>query len=235
MSKGKLFLIPTPISVLSADSMASYHAPYIAEINHYIVEEIKTARRYIKKVMKDKNIDECTFTLLDKHDHYKADTSYQSLIGEGHNIGIMSEAGTPCIADPGHTIVMWAQQHDIEIVPLIGPSAIIMALMASGLQGQSFSFNGYLPIPNHEKKEVLHHIISQIQRYGYTQLLIETPYRNNSLLDFLIQNIPQDLALCLAQDVTGSEQYIKTKRISEWRKSKTDLKKVPTIFIIGKL
>ncbi len=235
MSKGKLFLIPTPISEKSSQDLASYHTPYIEKINHYIVEEIKSARRYIKRINKLKNIDDCHFTIFDKHNNYSTDGKYQQWLIEGKDVALMSEAGTPCIADPGHTIVWWAQQNDIQVIPLTGFSSIIMALMASGQQGQYFSFHGYLPIQLDEKKIKIQHIISQIQKIGYTQIFIETPHRNNSILNYFIQNIPQNFLLTIAQDISGKDEYIRTQRISDWKTKTILLEKLPTIFIIGKI
>lgn len=234
MSKGKLFLIPTPISEKSALEMSSYHSPYIEKINHYIVEEIKSARRYIKKINKQKNIDNCHFTILDKHDNYSANEIYHYWLNEGYDVALMSEAGTPCIADPGNTIVWWAQKNNISVIPLTGFSSILMALMASGLNGQNFSFNGYLPISTVERKLILQNIITQIIKTDYTQIYIETPHRNNSIFEYFRKNLPKNFLLTIAQDISGADEFIKTKSIYEWNSSKTILEKIPTIFIIGK-
>jgi 16S rRNA (cytidine1402-2'-O)-methyltransferase len=214
--------------------MSYYHAPYIEKINHYIVEEIKSARRYIKRINKSKKIDDCKFTILDKHKNYNTDENYHCWLNEGHDVALMSEAGTPCIADPGHTIVWWAQQNNIKVIPLTGFSSILMALMASGLNGQNFSFNGYLPITIEERTSKLQYIITQIIKTGYTQIFIETPHRNNSILEFFSKNLPKNFLLTIAQDISGFHEYIKTKSINDWNSNKITLEKLPTIYIIGK-
>ncbi len=233
MENGVLYLIPTVI----ADNSLGMIPPDIREViihtNIYIVENIKTARRFIKAVYKEKNIDDCTFVELDKHQNYRFDDSILTEVFQGKNIGLMSEAGVPCIADPGNKVVEAAHEMDITVVPLSGPSAIIMALMASGFNGQQFTFNGYLPIETGERKGRLQQMES-LAKKGITQIFMDTPYRNQKLLDEIISICKFDTMLCIACNITAQDEFIKTLPLSEWKKRKPDLNKKPAIFVLGK-
>ncbi|HQO88395.1 MAG TPA: SAM-dependent methyltransferase [Chitinophagales bacterium] len=233
MQNGVLYLIPTVI----ADNSLGMIPPDIREViihtNIYIVENIKTARRFIKAVYKEKNIDDCTFVELDKHQNYRFDDSILTKVFQGKNIGLMSEAGVPCIADPGNKVVEAAHEMDITVVPLSGPSAIIMALMASGFNGQQFTFNGYLPIETGERKGRLQQMES-LAKKGITQIFMDTPYRNQKLLDEIISICKFDTMLCIACNITAQDEFIKTLPLSEWKKRKPDLNKKPAIFVLGK-
>lgn len=233
MQNGVLYLIPTVI----ADNSLGMIPPDIREViihtNIYIVENIKTARRFIKAVYKEKNIDDCTFVELDKHQNYRFDDSILTEVFQGKNIGLMSEAGVPCIADPGNKVVEAAHEMDITVVPLSGPSAIIMALMASGFNGQQFTFNGYLPIEPGERKGRLQQMES-LAKKGITQIFMDTPYRNQKLLDEIISICKFDTMLCIACNITAQDEFIKTLPLSEWKKRKPDLNKKPAIFVLGK-
>ena len=233
MQNGVLYLIPTVI----ADNSLGMIPPDIREViihtNIYIVENIKTARRFIKAVYKEKNIDDCTFVELDKHQNYRFDDSILTEVFQGKNIGLMSEAGVPCIADPGNKVVEAAHEMDITVVPISGPSAIIMALMASGFNGQQFTFNGYLPIETGERKGRLQQMES-LAKKGITQIFMDTPYRNQKLLDEIISICKFDTMLCIACNITAQDEFIKTLPLSEWKKRKPDLNKKPAIFVLGK-
>ncbi len=233
MQNGVLYLIPTVI----ADNSLGMIPPDIREViihtNIYIVENIKTARRFIKAVYKEKNIDDCTFVELDKHQNYRFDDSILTEFFQGKNIGLMSEAGVPCIADPGNKVVEAAHEMDITVVPISGPSAIIMALMASGFNGQQFTFNGYLPIETGERKGRLQQMES-LAKKGITQIFMDTPYRNQKLLDEIISICKFDTMLCIACNITAQDEFIKTLPLSEWKKRKPDLNKKPAIFVLGK-
>lgn len=233
MQNGVLYLIPTVI----ADNSLGMIPPDIREViihtNIYIVENIKTARRFIKAVYKEKNIDDCTFVELDKHQNYRFDDSILTEVFQGKNIGLMSEAGVPCIADPGNKVVEAAHEMDITVVPLSGPSAIIMALMASGFNGQQFTFNGYLPIETGERKGRLQQM-ELLAKKGITQIFMDTPYRNQKLLDEIISICKFDTMLCIACNITAQDEFIKTLPLSEWKKRKPDLNKKPAIFVLGK-
>lgn len=233
MQKGKIYLIPT---VLAEDALSSIPASIrevIQHTDHFIVENLKSARRFIKSIYKEKNIDACEFLEMDKHHHYRFDDSFLNVVFEGKNIGILSEAGVPCIADPGNKVVELAHEMDIQVVPLSGPSSILMALMASGFNGQQFSFNGYLPIDATERKgKILQMEI--LAKKGNTQIFMDTPYRNVKLLEEMIQLLKFDTLLCIACNITGKDEFIKTLPMAEWKKRKPDLHKKPAIFILGK-
>ncbi|MCO6174036.1 SAM-dependent methyltransferase [Flavobacterium sp. NRK F10] len=233
---GKLYLIPTTLGEMnSEDVLPQTIKRSIDFIDHYIVENEKTARRFIKSVHPDKKQSELKISLLNKHTE---PNEYQNMIApllHGENVGLMSEAGCPGVADPGAVIVKIAHEKGIQVVPLVGPSSILLAVMASGMNGQSFAFNGYLPIDGHEKKNT----IKQLERLSFeknqSQLFIETPYRNNKLFEDLIQILQPDTLLCIACDITLPTEFIKTKKVSEWKKNKVDLHKRPCIFIIHKM
>lgn len=206
----------------------------IEMIDYYIVENEKTARRFIKKIYPEKKQPELKISLLNKH----TDTSeYLEMLQpclKGINVGLMSEAGCPGIADPGAVIAKIAHQKGIQVVPMVGPSSILMGMMASGFNGQSFAFNGYLPIDKSEKKNVLKNFEKLSFEKKQSQIFIETPYRNNKLLEDLLQILHNDTYLCIAADITLETEYIKTKKVSEWKKTKVDLHNRPCIFIIHK-
>lgn len=231
--QGKLYLIPIVLAENTAHTIPAYVKDIIINTDIYIVENLKTARRFIKSIYKEKNIDECTFVELDKHNNYKFDDSILSEIFNGKNIGLMSEAGTPCIADPGNKVVEAAHEMEIIVMPLVGPNSIMMALMSSGFNGQQFSFNGYLPIENNERKSRLQQM-ETLAKKGITQIFMDTPYRNQKLLDELISVCKFDTMLCIACNITAKDEFIKTLPLAEWKNRKTDINKKPAIFVLGK-
>lgn len=238
---GKLYLIPCTLSnpgettVTPEDVLPQTIKRSIDFIEDYIVENEKTARRFIKSIHPEKKQSDLKLSLLNKHtevaEHF---TMIQPLL-EGKNVGILSESGCPGIADPGAVIVKLAHEKGIQVVPLVGPSSILLALMASGMNGQSFTFNGYLPIDNQDKKSELKYLERLSSEKNQSQLFIETPYRNNKLLDDLIQILQPSTLLCIACDITLPTEFIKTKTIADWKKNKVDLHKRPCIFIIHKM
>lgn len=235
-SYGTLYLIPTtmgecdPMDVLPQTIKRS-----IDFIDHYIVENEKTARKSIKQVHAEKKQAELILYPLNKHTEPHLLTSYLHPLIEGKNMGLMSEAGCPGVADPGAEIVKLAHQKGIKVVPLVGPSSILLALMASGMNGQSFTFNGYLPIEKDDKKSALKQFEKLSFDKNQSQIFIETPYRNNKLLEDLIQILHPETYLCVATDITLPTEFIKTKKIAAWKKEKVDLHKRPTIFILHKM
>lgn len=233
MQQGKLYLIPTVLAENTAYIIPSYVKDIITETNIYIVENLKTARRFIKSIYKEKVIDDCIFVELDKHHNYQFDDIILTEIFKGKNIGVMSEAGVPCIADPGNKVVEMAHEMEIKVVPLVGPSSIVMALMSSGFNGQQFTFNGYLPIDSVERKNKLLQMESAGKK-GNTQIFMDTPFRNQRLLEEIIQFCKFDSMLCIACNITSKDEYIKTLPLAEWKKQKPDLNKKPAIFIFGK-
>lgn len=233
MQKGNLYLIPITIAENATHTIPAFTREIIEQTNIYIVENIKTARRFIKSIFKEKNIDECVFVELDKHTNYKFDDTILSEIFNGKNIGLMSEAGTPCIADPGNKVVEIAHEMNIKVIPLVGPSSILMALMASGFNGQQFTFNGYLPIEQNERKSKLQQM-ENFAKKGSAQIFMDTPYRNQKLLDEIISYCKFDTMLCIAANVTAKDEFIQTLPLAEWKKQKPNIHKKPVIFVFGK-
>jgi 16S rRNA (cytidine1402-2'-O)-methyltransferase len=233
MQQGNLYLIPTVLAENATQTIPAYIKDIIIDTDFYIVENLKTARRFIKSIYKEKNIDECIFLEMDKHKNYQFDDNFLTEIFNGKNIGLMSEAGVPCIADPGNKVVEIAHEMEIKVVPLVGPSSIVLALMASGFNGQQFAFNGYLPIDSAERKNKLLQMEAAGKK-GTTQLFMDTPYRNQRLLEEIIQFCKFDTMLCIACNITAKDEYIKTLPLAEWKKRKPDLNKKPAIFILGK-
>jgi len=233
---GKLYLIPV---TLSEDSFWSEVLPesiarVIEMIDYYIVENEKTARKFIKKIYPIKKQSQLKISILNKHTNTTEFSDMLEPCLNGINIGLMSEAGCPSIADPGANITILAHQKEIQIVPLVGPSSILLAMMSSGLNGQNFAFNGYLPIEKSEKKKMLRFFEKLSSDRNQSQIFIETPYRNNRLFEDLLQALQNDTLLCVAVDITSKTESIKTKNIAEWKKTKIDLHNRPTIFIIHK-
>lgn len=216
-----------PLSVLPAPNIEMLRA-----VKHFIVENVRSARRFIKACDRDIDINGLHFAELNRHTDPKDVAAMLQPMAEGHDMGVISEAGCPAIADPGADVVAIAQSRGYEVVPLVGPSSILMSLMASGFNGQSFAFNGYLPIDADARAAKLKEMEKRIRREGQTQIFIETPYRNNKLITALARGMAPDLKLCVASDITGPGQSIVTLPISAWRSRKYDYDKVPTIFLL---
>ena len=233
---GKLYLIPTTLGesdfndVLPATIGRSIHF-----IDDYIVENEKTARKFIKSVNPNKIQSSLNVSLLNKHteigEHIKM--IHPCLLGK--NVGLMSEAGCPGVADPGAIIVKLAHEKGIQVIPLVGPSSILLAMMASGMNGQNFAFNGYIPIDKSEKKTALKTLEKLSVDKNQSQIFIETPYRNNKMLEDILQALNPETHLCIATDITLPTEYIKTMRVVNWKKAVIDLHNRPTIFIIHKM
>lgn len=232
---GKLYLIPTTLGEMNhEDALPQTIKRSIDFIDNYIVENEKTARRFIKTVHPEKKQPELNLFLLNKHTETKEHLDFIKPLLEGKNMGLMSEAGCPGVADPGAVIVRLAHEKGIQVIPLVGPSSILLAIMASGMNGQSFTFNGYLPIDKAEKKQALKGLEKLSFDKNQSQLFIETPYRNNKLLEDILQALQPNTLLCIACDITLPTEYIKTSTIQNWKKQKVDLHNRPTIFIIHK-
>lgn len=232
---GKLYLIPTTLGEMKPeDVLPQTIKRSIDFIDNYIVENEKTARRFIKSIHPEKKQSELKLSLLNKRTEESDYSKMMQPLFNGLNIGLMSEAGCPGVADPGAVIVKLAHEKGIQVIPLVGPSSILLALMASGMNGQSFAFNGYLPIESGEKKNAIKKFERISQEENQSQLFIETPYRNNKLLETLTQTLHPNTQLCVACDITLPTEFIKTKTVKEWKKNKVDLHKRPCIFIIHK-
>ena len=233
---GKLYLIPTTMGECDPmDVLPQTVKRTIDFIDHYIVENEKTARKSIKEVHPEKKQSELILFTLNKRTEVKEHLEFIQPLLEGKNVGLMSEAGCPGVADPGAVIVKLAHDKGIQVVPLVGPSSILLAMMASGMNGQSFTFHGYLPIEKDEKKASFKSLERISFEKNQSQIIIETPYRNNKLLEDLIQTLNPETHLCIATDITLPTEYIKTKKIAAWKKETIDLHKRPTIFIIHKM
>ncbi len=234
LNKGKLYLIPTIIGEdTQQEVLPNIIIKHIKDISIFYVENLRTARRHIKRLVKEKDIDKTIFYSFGKHDTINLEKDLLTHIIKGEDVGVLSEAGTPCIADPGAEIVKYAHEFQIEIVPLTGPCSITLALMASGMNGQNFAFLGYLPINTNERKKKIKSIEVIAKKNKQTQIFIETPYRNNQLFDTILKTCNSDTNLCLATNLTLTSQDIKTRKISEWRNRKINLHKKPTIFLIS--
>ena len=234
LTKGKLYLIPTILSDDSQEAvLPSIISNHIKKINVFIVENLRTARRHIKKIVCEKDIDNTIFYSYGKHDTLSLEEDFLPHILNGENIGLLSEAGLPCIADPGSKIVEYAHDFQIEVVPLVGPSSILLALMASGMNGQNFAFTGYLPIDKKERISTIKQLELLAKKTGQTQIFMETPYRNHQLLDALKAQCNNKTRLCIAANITSTNEFIQTKTIEEWRQIKVDIHKQPAIFLIS--
>jgi 16S rRNA (cytidine1402-2'-O)-methyltransferase len=234
--KGKLYLIPTTLGENNPDDVLPQTVKRAIDfINTYIVENEKTARKFIKAIHPEKVQADLKISLLNKRTEVTEHKAMLSPCLNGENVGLMSEAGCPGVADPGAVIVKLAHENGIQVVPLVGPSSILLAMMASGMNGQSFAFNGYLPIDKGEKKSALKSFENLSSSKNQSQIFIETPYRNNKLMEDLVQILQPNTHLCVAADITLPTEYIKTLRIADWKKTKVDLHNRPTIFIIHKM
>jgi len=233
---GKLYLIPTtlgegdPMDVLPQTVKRA-----IDFIDDYIVENEKTARKFIKSIQPEKVQATLRLSSLNKHTKVSEHSQMINPCLEGKNVGLMSEAGCPGVADPGAVIVKLAHEKGIQVVPLVGPSSILLAIMASGMNGQSFAFNGYIPIDKSEKRATIKNLEKLSQDKNQSQIFIETPFRNNKMLEDILQALNPSTYLCIASDITLPTEFIKTMRASEWKKTKVDLHNRPTIFIIHKM
>ena len=234
MNKGKLYLIPTILGKeTQEETLPSTILKSIKEIDIFIVENLRTARRHIKKIYREKDIDATTFYSYGKHDTLSLEEDFLPHILSGQNVGLLSEAGLPCIADPGSKIVEYAHNFQIDVVPFVGPSSIILALMASGMNGQNFAFTGYLPIDKSDRTRALRYLESLTKKTGQTQIFMETPYRNHQLFDTIIKVCSNNTKLCIASDITLPSENIKTKTIAEWKQEKINMNKKPAIFLIN--
>ena len=231
-----LFLIP---AYLSDESPKDYFAPsikeYILKTDYFFVENEKTARKVIKFFAPEKKQSDLKLFLLDKYSESNDLKEAQKLMKSGQDFGLLSEAGLPCIADPGNVMVKWCHENNIKVIPINGPSSIILALISSGFNGQEFTFHGYLPIDREQKKKQILFLENQVQKSGYSQIFMETPYRNNQLLEDLIKFLNPNTKLCIAANINHpTEEFIKTLKISDWKNKKPELHKIPVVFVLGK-
>lgn len=230
-----LYLLPVTLGDTPVDSvLPAYNKEVIKDIRHFIVEDVRSARRFLKKVDREADIDSMTFYPLNKHTSPNDIFGYLQPLLEGHPMGVISEAGCPAVADPGADVVAIAQQKNLKVVPLVGPSSIILSVMASGFNGQSFAFNGYLPIEPGERAKKLKQLEQRVYAEHQTQLFIETPYRNNKMLEDILHNCRPQTKLCIAANITCEGQFIRTKTVKNWQGNLPDLTKIPCIFLLYK-
>jgi len=232
---GTLYLIPAPLGESTVNRVIpAYNLEIIRSLHTFVVEDIRTARRYLRSAGFEGPMDDDMFLLLNEHtSNEELPSLLQPLLG-GSSVGLMSEAGLPCVADPGHRLVSEAQAAGIRVVPLTGPSSLMLALMASGLNGQGFHFHGYLPVKPQELRPAIKKIEKEALTSGETQIFIEAPYRNQRLLEELLTACQASTLLCLAVELTTAREYIKTQSIAEWKKGNTLLNKKNTIFLLGR-
>jgi 16S rRNA (cytidine1402-2'-O)-methyltransferase len=230
-----LYLIPVTLGDTTIEKvLPSHNKEIILGIKHFIVEDVRSARRFLKKVERSINIDELSFYTLNKHTSAEEISGYLKPLLGGESMGVISEAGCPAVADPGADVVAIAQRKNLKVVPLVGPSSIILSVMGSGFNGQSFAFHGYLPIDPSERIKRIKVLEQRIYSENQTQLFIETPYRNNKMMEDIVKNCRPQTKLCIAANITCEDEYIKTKTVKEWQGKLPDLSKIPCIFLIYK-
>lgn len=230
-----LYLIPVTLGdTPHSQVLPDYNTEVIRNIRHFIVEDLRSARRFLKKVDRDINIDELTFYAMGKHASPEAFASYLHPLEQGMPVGVISEAGCPAVADPGADVVAIAQREHLPVVPLVGPSSILMSLMASGFNGQSFAFQGYLPIEAGERIKRIKQLEQRVYAEGQTQIFIETPYRNHKMIEDLVRACRPHTRLCVAADISCPDESIRTLSLGEWAKTKYDYQKTPAIFLLYK-
>lgn len=235
MEKGKVFLFPTPIAQGDVeDCLPRRNVDCLNQCACFVVEELRTARRFLRKAGYNRSFDETEFFILNEHTKDEVVKEYLRPLRKGKNVGVMSEAGLPCVADPGARFVALCQREEFEVVPFVGPCSLMMALMSSGFNGQSFAFVGYLPVEKSARMKKIRNLESMAYRFAQTQIFIEAPYRNNHLFASLLEVCKAETLLCVAADIGEESMEIRTKTISSWRKEGIDLNKRNTVFLISK-
>ena len=228
-----LYLFPVPLSEGPADAvLPCVNVGLVRQVKHFIVENVRSARRFLKLCDRSIDIDSLTFSELNRHTDPNTIPAMLDPLARGEAMGVISEAGCPAIADPGADVVAVAQRRGFRVVPLVGPSSIVLSLMGSGFNGQSFAFNGYLPIDREARAKMLKRMQQRITAERQTQIFIETPYRNNKLIAELAATLPGNMLLCVASDITGPRESIVTRPCSHWKQARYDYDKKPTIFLL---
>jgi 16S rRNA (cytidine1402-2'-O)-methyltransferase len=231
---GKLYLVPVTLGDAPLRQVIpDYVTEVINQLDHFVVEDLRSARRYLKKAGLLKSIDDLSFYLLNEHTDNSAIEEMLDPFKNGNDVGILSEAGVPAVADPGSKLVALAHRHDIRVIPLVGPSSILMALMASGMNGQAFRFHGYLPVKKSQRRNSLLKLEKLAREKGETQIFMETPYRNMSLIQDLVRTCRDETMLCIAADISLDSEFIKTKAVREWKLRLPDIHKRPSVFLLS--
>ncbi|CAE6484910.1 conserved hypothetical protein [Nitrosomonas nitrosa] len=234
MTPGKLFLIPSPLGETRLGNILPENVQRrVANLRHFIVEHPKTARLFLKQIECHRPLQEIEMQILNEHTRFNEIEQLLAPVFSGYDIGLLSEAGCPAIADPGANLVHIAHQKNVTIVPLVGPSSIFLALMASGFNGQNFHFHGYLPVKDDLKIRAIHNLEEQSAKMSQTQIFIEAPYRNQKLLETLVKYCKDETELCIASNLTLESEYIITKSIKTWKSNLPDINKKPTVFLLS--
>jgi len=232
MEKGKLYLIP---NVIADDTHALVIASHISNalhgIHHFLVEDVRTARRYLSALKIYPSIETLNFQILNKDSKHEDLSAMFAPIFQGMNLGVISESGCPGIADPGALATRYAHENDVQVIPLVGPSSIVRVLIASGLNGQRFAFHGYLPIDAKECAHVIRDLEKESKLKNQTQIFIETPYRNNQLKELLLTSLKNETSLCIALDITGTDERIRTFTVKKWKSTTFNMPKAPAVFL----
>ncbi len=237
ISSSKIYLIPSLLDEEAVETIPLYIIDAVKDCQVFFVENERTVRRFLKKLWKaclpgqEVVIDNYEWFVIDKAENENR-FAFKQKIKEGKNIGIISEAGCPGVADPGQTLITIAHEMNAEVKPLVGPNSILLALMASGMNGQQFQFVGYLPINEHERVKAIRELEAESQKKNCTQIFIETPYRNNQLIESILKTCKPTTRFCIATDLTSEKEWVRTMKISDWQKSKTNIHKHPAIFLI---
>lgn len=230
-----MYLLPVTLGDTAVERvLPPYNREVILQIKYFIVEDVRSARRFLKKVDASIDIDKLTFFELNKHTQPEVISGYLQPLVEGHSMGVVSEAGCPAVADPGADVVAIAQRKRLKVVPLVGPSSIILSVMGAGFNGQNFAFNGYLPIDPSERARRIKELENRVYSEDQTQLFIETPYRNRKLLEEILHVCRPQTRLCIAANITCEGEYIRTRTVKEWKGRLPELNKIPCIFLIYK-
>ncbi|PZF74276.1 SAM-dependent methyltransferase [Taibaiella soli] len=228
---GRLYMIPIPIAEGALHTLSPDVAAYTRDLKYYFAENVRTARRFLKSLHPDLVIEPIQFSEIDKHNGPDL-ALLRKWLKDGHDIGVMSESGCPGIADPGAEVARVAHEIGATVVPLTGPSSLVLSLMASGLNGQSFAFNGYLPVKEPARSQRIKQLEQLSKKENQTQLFIETPYRNNAMLDELLKHCQGSTRLTIAQNISAPDAFIRTKTIADWKKGKPTLEKQPAVFLL---
>jgi 16S rRNA (cytidine1402-2'-O)-methyltransferase len=232
VNKGNVYLIPCSISDNTSDAITTpYLKAVLPEIRYFLAENVRTARRYLSSLRIYESIESLSFEVLDKDTGVNALPEMFKPLMQGNHLGIISESGCPGVADPGALAVRYAHENDIRVIPLIGPSSILLALMSSGLNGQRFAFHGYLPVDAKDSGHAIRNFEKESKLKNQTQIFIETPYRNNAVYQHLCKNLLPGTLMTIAIDITGTGEYIRTKTIEQWRLMEFVLPKSPAVFL----
>ena len=230
--KGKLYLVPAPLGGTPEEVIPSYVFGQISHITHFAVEELRTARRYLSSIGFKGRIEGLNFYEINEHTTFQDAEQIIKVLLTGEDMALISEAGLPAVADPGANLVDLAHRHDVDVIPFVGPSSLMMALMSSGMNGQSFAFNGYLPVKPHERKAKIKELEKRSRNGRQSQIFIETPYRNDAMLADILEVCEASTRVCVAADITLPSAYIKTRRVQDWKQNRVTIGKRPCVFIL---